>query len=90
VKENVGSTDRVVRSLAGTLLILLGYTRLGARRGRLPGLFGIAGGAMLLESAVTRVCPLNALLGWDSRTPHEIARDWRDLIDEPNRFPRAM
>lgn len=45
---------------------------------------------MLLESAVTRVCPLNALLGWDSRTPDEIARDWRDLIDEPNRFPRAM
>jgi hypothetical protein len=90
VKENVGHTDRIVRSIAGTSLILLGYTRLGGRQGRLPGLLGIAAGATLLESAVTRVCPLNAWLGWDSRSRDEIARDWRDLIDEPNRFPRAM
>jgi uncharacterized membrane protein len=67
MKENVGTTDRVVRSVLGPALLVLGYRRLGARRGRLAGLATMIAGTLVIESAVTRVCPLNAALGIDTR-----------------------
>jgi hypothetical protein len=67
MKENVGTEDRVMRSLLGPALVVAGYTRLGGSRGRLAGLAAMVGGALIVESAITRVCPLNALLGIDTR-----------------------
>jgi uncharacterized membrane protein len=67
MKENVGTTDRVVRSVLGPALLVLGYRRLGARRGRLAGLATMIAGTLVIESAVTRVCPLHAALGIDTR-----------------------
>jgi hypothetical protein len=75
MKENVGSLDRTSRSIIGPLLIFLGYSRLGGRRGEPLGLLAMAAGLATIESAITRVCPLNRLLGIDSRSPREIARD---------------
>ena len=67
MRENVGSTDRAVRSIAGPVLLGLGLTRLGARQGRLAGLLALIGGALITETAITRVCPLNAALNVGTR-----------------------
>jgi uncharacterized membrane protein len=67
MQENVGPVDRTVRSVVGPALMLLGATRLGARDGALLGLAALVGGALLVENAITGVCPLNAALG--IRTP---------------------
>jgi hypothetical protein len=68
--ENVGTMDRTARFVAGPLLMGLGATALGGRRGRTSGLVALVAGALVLESAVTRVCPLNRLLGLDTRKKH--------------------
>ena len=66
VKENVGRADQAVRSILGPALIALGATRWGGRRGRVAGLAAMIAGALVTETAVTRTCPLNALLGVDT------------------------
>ncbi len=80
MKENVGRIDRMARSIAGPALMALGYRQLGGRTGHRAGLAAMVGGALLVESAVTRVCPLSALFGVDSRSPGERARDRRDAL----------
>ncbi len=67
MKENVGTADRIVRSLVGPALLALGYTRLGGREGRTAGLAAMILGTSTLESAITKVCPVNAMLGIDTR-----------------------
>jgi uncharacterized membrane protein len=67
MKENVGNRDRWMRSIVGPAMLAIGYSVLRGRRGRLPGLATMIGGALVAESAVTRVCPLNAALGIDTR-----------------------
>jgi hypothetical protein len=67
MKENVGSTDRAVRAVVGPALLALGYTRWGARQGRLAGIAAMLAGLAVVESAITRTCPLNAALGIDTR-----------------------
>jgi len=75
MKENVGRADRIVRSIIGPALMLLGYGPLGAYKGRGLGLLAVVGGALIVESAITRVCPVSNLLGVDTRTEHERRRD---------------
>lgn len=65
--ENVGDRDRALRWVAGPALMGLGLTVLGARSGRPLGLAATVAGALLVESAITRVCPANAALGIDTR-----------------------
>ncbi len=67
MKENVGGWDQVMRFVAGPGLMALGYFGLRGREGRLPGLLAMVGGALMAESAVTRVCPVNRMLGLDTR-----------------------
>ena len=67
MKENVGRTDQIARSIIGPALLAVGVTRWGGRRGELAGLAAMIAGALVIESAVTRTCPLNALLGVDTR-----------------------
>jgi len=67
MQENVGNADRSVRFILGPSLMGLGLTALGARQGRSAGLASIVTGALILESAITRVCPVNFLLGIDTR-----------------------
>lgn len=66
MKENVGGADRVMRAVAGPALLALGYARWGGSTGSLPGLLAMLGGALVTETAVTRVCPLNEALGVDT------------------------
>lgn len=65
--ENVGDRDRMLRSIAGPAMMGLGLTVLGARQGRPLGLLATVAGALIVESAITRVCPLNAAIGIDTR-----------------------
>jgi hypothetical protein len=67
MKENVGTADQALRAVTGPALMALGYTRLGGHEGRTAGLAMIIAGVLLLESAITRVCPVNSLLGIDTR-----------------------
>ena len=87
MKENVGRTDRIIRSIAGPALMAVGYSKLGGNQGDLKGLATIVAGATLLESAITRVCPLNGLFGIDSRSKKEIKRDLRKTIEIYERKP---
>ena len=76
MQENIGRIDRVVRSFVGPALTGLGYMQL--RRGNLVlGAAGVALGAVIIETAVTRVCPFNAILGLDTRSEEERLRDSR-------------
>ena len=65
MQENVGNTDRLLRIGIGASLATVGLLRLSS--GRLGPALLLASGALLLESAITRVCPVNSLLGIDTR-----------------------
>lgn len=66
MRENVGGADRAFRAVAGPALIALGYTRWGGGEGRPLGLLMMLSGALLAETVITRVCPVNELLGVDT------------------------
>jgi hypothetical protein len=72
MQENVGSIDRWLRVAAGGALVFAGARALGARGALAPAL-ALASGALVLETALTGVCPLNALLGVDTRTSRSTA-----------------
>jgi hypothetical protein len=80
MKENVGKLDRAIRSVAGPGLIFLGYSRLGGQEGRPVGLLAMLAGVGLIESAITRVCPMSALLGIDTRSDREVIQDMEELL----------
>lgn len=72
--ENVGKQDQMLRALSGPLLMLLGYRH----RETGAGLATLIGGAVITTTALTRVCPVNALLGMDTRQPgEERVQSWR-------------
>lgn len=80
MKENVGSKDRAFRTVAGSALMVLGYRRWGGNVGHPAGLLSMMAALSILESAVTRVCPLNALFRLDTREPRLVQKDvLRDL-----------
>ena len=66
---NVGQIDQVIRGIVGPSLVAAALVRLGARQGQPMGLLALAGGALMIESAITRVCPLNAALGINTARP---------------------
>jgi Protein of unknown function (DUF2892) len=66
MRENVGGWDRGARAVAGPALLALGYTRLGGGRGAAAGLLAMLAGALITETAITRVCPLNEALNVDT------------------------
>lgn len=86
MRENVGRKDRVIRSVLGPGMVAVGYSRLGGKEGRPLGLLMMMAGVSVSESAITRVCPLSALFGIDSRSPAEVARDRRSrAVDSSSR-----
>lgn len=67
MQENVGDRDQQLRWFLGSGLVIAALGPLGAREGRLRGLGALVGGALVIESAITRTCPVNAWLGIDTR-----------------------
>lgn len=87
MKENVGRVDQIGRFIVGPTLAAVGYARLGGKCGSLPGLIAMMTGALLTETAITRVCPINRLLGLDTRTQRERDRDLEDLLQLREQHP---
>ena len=87
MKENVGRKDRIARSVIGPALMILGFTWIG-RRTRWPGLLALVAGTAVLESAVTRVCPLNAAIGVDT-TGDEGSQSY-ELGEVPKEAPQPL
>ncbi len=83
MKENVGRIDRGIRFVVGPVLAAVGYSKLGGCEGRLPGLAAIVIGTAILDSAITRVCPMNRLLHIDTRTRRERERDEEIFTSAP-------
>lgn len=80
MKENVGNKDRLIRAVVGPALIGIGYLALGGNKGKLTGLSAIVGGSLLVESALTRVCPVNAFLGIDTREKKSPLKRIKEVI----------
>lgn len=73
MKENVGKTDRWIRIAVATALGAAGVRSLQKNKKRKNGkkvapAALLAGSAALFESAMTRVCPINGMLGIDTRS----------------------
>ena len=96
MRENVGSIDRAVRFVAGPSLMALALTRWGALAGKPSGLFMLVWGALATESAITKVCPINHLLGIDSRRADEREFEataiawWTDAQIVPGASPAGL
>jgi hypothetical protein len=73
MKENVGHADRMVRLVLGPALMGIGVGMMG--RGGLTGVVTLVAGVLVLESGITRTCPLNHLAGIDTREPELRAKD---------------
>jgi hypothetical protein len=82
MQENVGGGDRWTRVVIGSGLASAGLYFIG-KRPLAPALL-LSGAALVLESAWTRVCPVNTLLGVDTRSQREIE------ITESRRPPPVM
>lgn len=65
MQENVGSIDRWIRLGVGAGLLVTGASAVGRQRIKSAAL--IALGTALIETSITRVCPMNAALGLDTR-----------------------
>jgi hypothetical protein len=63
MKENVGGWDRRIRSIAGPILLGVGTRMLTRRKSPIGGVAAMLAGAMLSQTAMTRVCPMSAALG---------------------------
>ena len=80
MRENVGRIDRIVRTVIGARLVAGGLW--AGLRGHRTAVFEVALGGFLLESALTRVCPVSTLLGIDTRSTEERIRDFRGDVNE--------
>ncbi len=61
---NVGGWDRGIRLILGVLLLVLGFA--GIFKGALA-IIGYIIGAIALVTGLVTYCPINALLGFDTR-----------------------
>ncbi len=59
---NVGKLDRMVRALAGAVLLALAFGHLGGLAAPWDWVLGVAG-FVLLATAILSVCPVYALFG---------------------------
>jgi len=61
---NVGTFDRVLRLVIGALLVIAPFaTNIGMFQGQTATVLSVVIGAVLVVTAVARVCPLYTLLG---------------------------
>lgn len=72
--------DRKMRVMTGSMLIMAGHARAKARCGGLGATMMVMLGTALLETALTRVCPLNKLMDIDSCSADLIAKDRNEVL----------
>ncbi len=103
MQVNVGHLERWGRAALGGVLIAGSVRAIRRKRHTAAAALG-ATGAVLLETAITRVCPLNALLGIGSHvrpsrsqeragalgTHRDFAHRWSSLSTTPSRQERPL
>ncbi len=57
VVQNVGGVDRILRGVAGLIVLLLAFTELGLLEGSPWGILAGVAGVVLLGTAAVRFCP---------------------------------
>ncbi|HZP21367.1 MAG TPA: DUF2892 domain-containing protein [Bauldia sp.] len=67
--SNLGNPERLVRAVAGLLLILASLM-LGGSLGTALAIAGFAVGAVLVLTALASFCPIYALLGFGGKHRH--------------------
>ena len=89
MEKNVGGYDRIVRFVAGPLLVVVGLAALGGFITLWSGTLGVVAaailalvGAVLLTTAATQKCPLNAALGMDTYSPKTASETGTDEVTE--------
>ncbi len=61
---NVGTIDRVLRLVVGLLLVVAPFaTQIAVFQGQVATIVSVVAGAVLVLTALVRVCPLYSLLG---------------------------
>jgi len=61
---NVGTIDRVLRLVVGLLLVVAPFaTQIAVFQGQFATIVSVVAGAVLVLTALVRVCPLYSLLG---------------------------
>lgn len=63
MQENVGGAELPIRAITGPALLIAALTVLGAREGKPAGLGALIWGTLVTETAITRTCSVNGLLG---------------------------
>ncbi|MCA9299538.1 MAG: DUF2892 domain-containing protein [Phycisphaerales bacterium] len=61
--KNEGTIDRVIRFVAGIVLLALAWSTLGVMDGRVGGIVAAAVGAVLLLTGIVGFCPAYRLVG---------------------------
>ncbi len=72
--------DRKLRVMTGSMLLMAGHSRAKSRCGGIGGTMMVMLETALLKSALTRFCPLNKLMGIDSRSTDLIAKDRNEAL----------
>jgi len=75
MRTNVGANERIVRLIAGALLLIGGWRWMDGRRSKMA----MATGGELLATGVTCWCPGNAALGRDSSGESEEVETLSDV-----------
>jgi hypothetical protein len=89
MQENVGREDQLLRLVVGPALAGVGVGLLGGGRGSAAGLAAVVAGVLVAESGITRTCPLNHLLGIDTRDAGLRARDRARALGAPTAVAEA-
>lgn len=64
MSANVGTLDRVLRFVVGVLLVIAPFaTQIAVFQGQIATIISVVVGAVLVLTALMRVCPLYSLLG---------------------------
>ena len=66
MRENVGGRERALRAAIGPALVLWGWTVLGPAQRKSGPVALMITGALVAETAVTKVCPVSAAFGIDT------------------------
>lgn len=68
MRENVGGADRLLRVAIGPAVVLWGWILLSPAERKSGPVALMLTGALLSETALTKVCPVSAVFGIDTTT----------------------
>ena len=68
LNKNVGSTDKVIRIIAGVALLALAFWRLGGLAST-GGVVAMVVGVVLILTAIINFCPMYRILGMRTNKP---------------------